>query len=50
VLADLIDNPVWRGNARAFAAKYAAFDQQAVTGNLVRRIAEMLDDTTRTTP
>jgi UDP:flavonoid glycosyltransferase YjiC (YdhE family) len=49
-LADLIDNPVWRGNARAFAAKYAAFDQQAVTGNLVRRIAEMLDDTTRTTP
>ena len=49
-LADLIDNPVWRSNARAFAAKYAAFDQQAVTGNLVRRIAEMLDDTTRTTP
>lgn len=43
VLADLIDNPSWRANARAFAAKYAAFDQQAVIGNLVRRIAEMLD-------
>jgi UDP:flavonoid glycosyltransferase YjiC (YdhE family) len=43
VLADLIDNPAWRTNAEAFAAKYAAFDQQAVTGNLVRRIDEMLD-------
>lgn len=42
VLADLIENPVWRDNARAFAAKYAAFDQQAVIGNLVRRIDEML--------
>ncbi len=43
ILADLIDRPDWRNNARAFAAKYAAFDQQAVIGNLVRRIAEMLD-------
>ena len=43
VLADLIDNPSWHGNAQAFAAKYAAFDQQAVIGNLVRRITEMLD-------
>lgn len=43
VIADLIDNPTWRGNAAAFAAKYAAFDQQAVIGNLVRRIAEILD-------
>lgn len=42
VLADLINNPSWRENARAFAAKYAAFDQQAVIGNLVRRITEML--------
>jgi len=42
ILADLIDNPSWRANAQAFAAKYAAFDQQAVIGNLVRRIAEML--------
>ena len=48
VIADLIDNPSWRGNARAFAAKYAAFDQQAVIGNLVRRIDEILDDTTKT--
>lgn len=44
ILADLIDNPSWRGNAQAFAAKYAAFDQQAVVGNLVRRIGEMLAD------
>ncbi|MBK7023650.1 MAG: hypothetical protein IPH41_09110 [Sulfuritalea sp.] len=43
VIADLIDNPSWRANAAAFAAKYSAFDQQAVTGNLVRRIAELLD-------
>jgi UDP:flavonoid glycosyltransferase YjiC (YdhE family) len=45
-LADLLDNPFWRGNARAFAAKYAAFDQGAVIGNLVRRIAEILDGPT----
>ena len=44
VLADLMDNPSWRANAAAFAAKYAAFDQQAVIGNLVRRIGEMLDE------
>ena len=43
VIADLIDNPSWRANAAAFAAKYSAFDQQAVIGNLVRRIAEMLE-------
>ncbi|OHC67279.1 MAG: hypothetical protein A3H93_14845 [Rhodocyclales bacterium RIFCSPLOWO2_02_FULL_63_24] len=42
ILADLIANPSWRANAQAFAAKYAAFDQQAVIGNLVRRIDEML--------
>lgn len=47
-LADLMDNPAWRTNAAAFAAKYAAFDQQAVIGNLVRRIAEMLDESTAT--
>lgn len=46
VLADLIDNPSWRTNAAAFAAKYAAFDQQAVIGNLVCRITEMLDEPT----
>jgi hypothetical protein len=44
LLAELLGNPSWRGNAQAFAAKYAAFDQQAVIGNLVRRIDEMLDD------
>lgn len=43
MLADLLANPSWCGNARAFAAKYAAFDQQAVIGNLVRRISEMLE-------
>lgn len=42
VLADLIGNPSWHSNAQAFAAKYAAFDQQAVIGNLVRRIDEIL--------
>lgn len=46
VLADLIENPSWRTNAGAFAAKYAAFDQQAVIGNLVRRIGEMLNEPT----
>jgi UDP:flavonoid glycosyltransferase YjiC (YdhE family) len=48
VLVDLISNPSWRANAGAFAAKYAAFDQRAVTGNLVRRINEILDGTTKT--
>lgn len=42
VIADLINRPSWCANARAFAAKYAAFDQRAVIGNLVRRIAELL--------
>ncbi|MCM2287891.1 MAG: hypothetical protein NDI67_02585 [Sulfuritalea sp.] len=42
VLTDLLTKPSWRDNARAFAAKYAAFDQQAVIGNLVRRISELL--------
>lgn len=42
-IADLINNPSWRANAQAFAAKYAAFDQRAVIGNLVRRIGEMLE-------
>jgi UDP:flavonoid glycosyltransferase YjiC (YdhE family) len=43
VLTDLINNPSWRANAGAFAAKYAAFDQRAVIGNLVRRVTEMLE-------
>jgi UDP:flavonoid glycosyltransferase YjiC (YdhE family) len=48
VLADLIGNPSWRANAKAFAAKYAAFDQRAVIGNLVRRVSEMLEGPTAT--
>jgi UDP:flavonoid glycosyltransferase YjiC (YdhE family) len=44
VLADLINNPSWRTNAQAFATKYAAFDQKAVIGNLVKRISELLVD------
>lgn len=43
MIADLIDNPSWRNNAGAFAAKYAAFDQRAVIGNLVRRIENLLN-------
>ena len=43
MLADLLANPTWRDNARAFAAKYAAFDQQAVIGNLARRISELIE-------
>ena len=42
VLADLLANPGWRGNAEAFAKKYAAFDQNAVLGNLARRVDELL--------
>lgn len=41
-LAALLSEPGWRDNARAFATKYAAFDQQAVAANLVRRVAELL--------
>ena len=46
VLADLVDNPSWRANAAGFAAKYAAFDQRAVIGNLVRRITGILGGST----
>ncbi len=42
IIADLLDNPSWRDNARGFAAKYAAFDQRAVIGNLARRVEELL--------
>lgn len=41
-LTALLDNPNFRTNAQAFARKYAAFDQQAVIGNLVRRVNELL--------
>ena len=41
-LTKLLTNPDYRQNAQAFAAKYAQFDQQAVIGNLVRRVGEVL--------
>ncbi len=42
LLTDLLADPRWRGNATAFATKYAAFDQAAVLGNLARRVDELL--------
>jgi UDP:flavonoid glycosyltransferase YjiC (YdhE family) len=42
LLSGLLVEPAWRENARAFATKYAAFDQGAVASNLVRRVAELL--------
>lgn len=41
-LQALLGNPAYRENARAFAAKYAAFDQARVVENLVRRIEELV--------
>ena len=41
VLRSLLDTPALAENARAFANKYANFNQQAVIGNLVRRIQEL---------
>ena len=46
LLAALINEPTYRQNAQAFAAKYAAFDQTHVVENLVKRIEEL----TRKTP
>lgn len=45
-LASLLGNPLLAENARAFARKYAAFGQERVVANLVRRIRELcnLDD------
>lgn len=42
-LASLFNNANYRDNARAFAAKYAAFDQSRIIHNLVRRIDDLLD-------
>lgn len=42
-LASLVNDPSYRDNARAFATKYAAFDQSRIIRNLVRRIEELLD-------
>ena len=41
-LTKLLTSPEYGQNAQAFAAKYAQFDQQAVIGNLVRRVGEVL--------
>ena len=41
-LRALAGQPGFRDNARGFAQKYAAFDQQQVIGNLVTRIGELL--------
>lgn len=41
-LLRLLNEPSFRDNARAFAAKYADFDQDQVLTNLVRRIEDIL--------
>lgn len=40
-MRQVLENPAFTENARAFAKKYAAFDQQAVVANLVRRVGEL---------
>jgi hypothetical protein len=40
-VADLLGNPGYAANARAFADKYASFGQSNVVENLVRRIEEL---------
>lgn len=40
-LLGLVGQPAYRENAQAFAKKYAAFPQDQVIGNLVRRIGEI---------
>lgn len=44
-LTDLLTNPSYRVNAKAFASRYKAFNQEQVIHNLVRRIAELMSDT-----
>ena len=41
LLGQLLTDPALAANARAFARKYAAFSQQAVIGNLVRRVDQL---------
>ncbi len=41
-LQGVVYDPVFAGNAAAFAAKYAAFPQAVVVGNLARRVEEIL--------
>jgi len=38
LLADLLGNPAYADNARAFSKKYASFGQSNVIGNLARRV------------
>lgn len=40
-LRRVLDDPLFAGNAQAFAQKYAAFPQEVVVANLVRRIEEI---------
>jgi len=46
VFSMLLDQPSFTANARAFAEKYAAFDQRRVVGNLVKRIGELCAEPT----
>ncbi len=41
MLLNLLNSPSFRANAQAFGAKYAAFPQDQVVGNLVRRVGEL---------
>jgi UDP:flavonoid glycosyltransferase YjiC (YdhE family) len=47
LLARVLHDPVPRDNARAFARKYAQFDQAAVLGHLVRRIEAIINTITQ---
>ncbi len=38
----LLNEPGYRSNAEAFAKRYAAFDQQSVAQNLLKRVEELL--------
>lgn len=48
LLADLLDNPAYVENARAFSKKYAGFGQSKVIENLVRRIEELCPTESKT--
>ena len=41
LLMDLLSNPAYTANARAFSTKYASFGQSNVIENLVRRVEEL---------
>lgn len=46
MLRQVLDDPAFRANAGAFAAKYANFDQDAVMTHIVARIEELAHATT----